>query len=379
MIYLTYNDAPSGIYSSQVIDVCNFLNTKLNAKIRLVSIISLRGFGANRKKIKAEMPDAIVLPMFPGVHNWSLNVFRLFFLFMTLGRQSVIARGPFAASMAIKLKKMKVVRQVCFDGRGAYDAEFNEYDVAGNPQLNKEIFALEKNAVLNADFRIAISRKLVSYWSAKFGYAGNTHVVIPCTVSSQLFNTLIDENRISVQKAALGFSDEDVVLVYSGSSAGWQSLKLADEFLVVQMRNNPRIKALFLTDKLPDNMKVMEEFLNRVSVRWLQNDQVPGFLRCCDYGLLLREGSVTNSVSSPVKFAEYLAAGLRVIISEGIGDYPEFIKEHKLGMVIGPVQEKFVLEKVSGEGKKGITTIATKYFTKDSHTSEYAKVLSVLK
>ena len=53
MIYLTYNDQPSGVFSSQVNDVCNYLNRDHGARIRLVAIISLHDFAANRRKIKA--------------------------------------------------------------------------------------------------------------------------------------------------------------------------------------------------------------------------------------------------------------------------------------------------------------------------------------
>ena len=80
MFYLTYNDPPSGIYFSQVTDVCRFLKNEMNVNIRLVTFISIRGFLKKRKRIKQELSDAMVLPMFPKVINWKLNKWMLFFL-----------------------------------------------------------------------------------------------------------------------------------------------------------------------------------------------------------------------------------------------------------------------------------------------------------
>src|SRR5579872_2162145 len=104
MIYLTFNDAPSGIYFSQVTDVCRFLNSELNAKTRLVAFISFRNFFTNKKSIKAQMPGSIVIPMFPKLRNWKLNVVTLLVVFLFVNSKKVIARGPFAASMALMLR-----------------------------------------------------------------------------------------------------------------------------------------------------------------------------------------------------------------------------------------------------------------------------------
>src|SRR4051812_19088452 len=104
MIYLTYNDQPSGVYFSQVTDVCNFVNEKFNSKLRLVALISIRGFSGNKKKIKSKFPAAIVLPMFPKNKNWRLNKLTLKFLFLFTGKQIVWSRGVFATNIALDLK-----------------------------------------------------------------------------------------------------------------------------------------------------------------------------------------------------------------------------------------------------------------------------------
>ncbi len=39
MIYLTYNDTPGGIYKSQVIDVCRFLEGTYHERVTLIAFI----------------------------------------------------------------------------------------------------------------------------------------------------------------------------------------------------------------------------------------------------------------------------------------------------------------------------------------------------
>jgi hypothetical protein len=116
-IYLTYAEPPSGVFSSQVADVISLLNHKLNAEIKLVAIISLHDFSNNRKKIKKELPSAIVLPMLPKATYWRLNVIQLWILCFLLRPTSIIARNVIAANMALKIRNSSAVKTVCFDGR----------------------------------------------------------------------------------------------------------------------------------------------------------------------------------------------------------------------------------------------------------------------
>lgn len=374
MIYLTYNDYPSGIYSSQVSDVCDFLNERIKLNIRLVAFISLRKFSVNKSKIKTENPSAIVLPMFPGVQNWAWNSVLMFFLCIFLRKQSVIARGPFAASISMMMRKIRMVGSVCFDARGAYEAEFREYNVSGNKALERDIFSIERNALINSDFRIAVSNQLVEYWRKKFGYNKNEHVVVPCTLNSKVVNMVLEESMIHNGKSSLGFSDDDIIFVYSGSSSGWQSLHLVDNFLIAVMKSVPRAKVLFLVDGLPDNMKVVKDYPGRVCAKWLQREDVPGVLSSCDYGLLIREESLTNQVASPVKFAEYLASGLKVIISGHVGDFSEFVRVHGCGYVINSGNMPDDVHRLSLEEKHQNRGIAEKYFLKVDYLKEYTQM-----
>jgi glycosyltransferase involved in cell wall biosynthesis len=55
-----------------------------------------------------------------------------------------------------------------------------------------------------------------------------------------------------------------------------------------------------------------------------------------DLGLLLRDAHPVNRVASPVKFAEYLACGVPVLISPGVGDCPRIVERERVGFVFRP-------------------------------------------
>ena len=112
MIFLTYNDNFGGIYKSQVIDVCIFLEKEFNVKVKLVAFVSLRNYVAQKKSIKANYSNSLVVPMFPKVKFWKWNVVTLFLICFFTGERKIWARGPFAANISIYLKKLKLVNKI---------------------------------------------------------------------------------------------------------------------------------------------------------------------------------------------------------------------------------------------------------------------------
>ncbi|MGP8216642.1 MAG: hypothetical protein ACLQQ4_13840 [Bacteroidia bacterium] len=368
MVYLTYNDAPDGIYQSQVIDTCRFWEETFNEKVTLVALISGRGFFLNRKKIKQSYSHSLVLPMYPKITNWerNLSVLRTAMLFRKRG--NVIARGVFATLLARDSRKFS---KVCFDARGAYTAEWTEYLKTESPLLAETMSKLESRAVLQSDSRIAVSQKLINYWKESFHYSFLKHAVIPCTLNSDV-KIVYDAAKISSVRQQLGITDNEVVLVYSGSSAGWQSFTVLDAAISNAFTQNPSLKLLMLSK--PGAEKTLAgKFPGRIIQKWVNESEVQNYLQAADYGLLVREKSTTNEVSSPVKFAEYLAAGLPVIISEHIGDYSSFVSEKNCGMTANNV-DWILLKRPSGEEKQRIQSIAELYFRKKAYIEQYKKL-----
>lgn len=373
IFFLTFNDQPSGIFSGQVIDVVKFLRDKLKCDIKLVSFVSIRNFSNTKKTIKNQLPDAIVLPMVPKLKNWKLNLTTLKLIANKHKPNLIIGRSVLASELALLLKSKKKDLKVIYDGRGAIAAEWKEYNVVGDSELINSIYALEKKSVLNSDFRIAVSEQLHQFWKSEFHYKESNHVIIPCTLTEAFEKVTLTEEAILESRKSLNIDQETVLFVYSGSIAGWQSFDLLYSFLKSILTSHSRSKILFLSDKDKNIEKLETEFPGKILCKKVSVNEVPDYLLAADYGLLIREESVTNKVASPVKFAEYLACGLKVIISDNLGDYTEFTKHNNCGfnyrdfnsVTIPLLQEK-----------QRINKLALDTFTKTNFISHYKKLVT---
>ncbi|MEW6773222.1 MAG: hypothetical protein AB1304_04395 [Bacteroidota bacterium] len=384
MIYVTFNDYPGGIYYSQVIDVIYYLNQISSKKVKLVAFISFRNFFENRKKIKCRYSDSIVVPMFPGVRNWKWNRLWLIVLSLIFFRSIVICRGIFAFHIIYPLRQLKWIQKIILDARGLYKAEFEEYRVINDDKIILQVNELEKKALQSADFKIAVSSALVQQWKEVYGIQKSNYVIIPCTLSNEFIKPLPDKEIISNIRKKLKYSDEDIVIVFSGSASGWQSLKISDEIFSFLLKNNSRIRLLFLGHHSMNEYSAFHQFPERIQQYVCHPEEVLQYLWAADYGWLVREQSVTNKVASPVKFAEYLVAGLKVIISNQLGDYSDFCKTHRCGVVVNTDEsilskmESLLqqMERVDYEEKKHLHQLAMRYFIKDKYRAEYQKLIS---
>ncbi len=376
MIYLTLGDGYSGVYASQVINVCKYL-TQLGGKpVRLIAFISLRVYRAQRRKIKAAYPNAIVLPAFPGVGRWQQNYTLLWLLMRFLPERKIMARGILATQLALRLREAGVIDKVIFDGRGAYHAEWTEYEVVPDQGLVETAYELERQAVHQADYRLAVSRQLVHHWQKKYQYQVSAQVVVPCTLNAVHLTNLPSEQGLQKQRKERGYNAEDIILIYAGSAAGWQSFSMVDEFLLRHLRQNQRLQVLLLSQLKLEELKSYRAFPDRVRKDWLKPEEVVQVMQMGDYGLLIREATVTNQVASPTKFAEYLASGLKIIISPGIGDFSEWIQGAQAGYLLYK-NRVLPLEKVSYAEKNELASKARELFSKESYASAYQQILSL--
>lgn len=382
MIYFTFGEGYSGVYKGQVIDVCQYLSQHLSQqnseKIRLVSFVSIRGFLSTRKKIKQGYGDSIVIPMLPKASTWKLNLPILFILAVFLNEKIFICRNIKATNLALYLKKAGWLEKVCLDGRGAFAAESEEY-LSKNPEKFEYNSYLERNAVINSDFRIAVSSALVKYWKREYDYSENDHVIIPCTVNDNWTTIGLSKEWKKRKRADLGFKENDVLMVYSGSTAGWQSFNLIEKIVTKLFLVNEHMGLVLLTKRNNEIENLIEKYSSKVIQRWVKPDEVKTYLSICDYGLLIREESVTNSVAAPTKFAEYLSTGLSVIISENVGDYTDFVRENNCGFVIDDSCQ-LKLDRISSEKSMINKDLAEKHFTKQSTliTNKYDFLLNHL-
>jgi hypothetical protein len=368
ILYLTYNDQPSGVYWSQVVDVVAHLNTLGGPPVKLVALVSGRGFLATRRSIRQRSPGVWVLPMVPGMQRWRSNSTLVNWVFRLLRPTGVQCRGPFATCLALQARDKGLVERVVFDGRGAYAAEWEEYRIIDDQSFIDTVRSVEREALLHSDFRIAVSHALVAHWRERYGYTGKAHVVVPCTLANGWRPVDLSDVRSP---------DDTVRLVYSGSSADWQSFSLLKGMLDHWLTARKDLRVLFLSRNDEHIDELAQRHPGRVEVQWLDHAKVAGAMARCDYGIMVRESTITNQVASPTKFAEYLACGLRVITNSGLGDLSAVVSEHGLGVVLHGKELPELSASVEQQRTAG-SDFAQEHFTKEAYRTEYLQLLGVL-
>ena len=131
---------------------------------------------------------------------------------------------------------------------------------------------------------------------------------------------------------------------------------------------------MLLTTEIGTDMPIFKMFPQRVKFLWLSTHEVGAYLSACDYGWLVRENTDTNRVASPVKFAEYLAAGLEVIISNELGDYSNYVLVNKAGFIWNNEVPIDFLPKPTLEQKNRMVKLSKNDFMKENYREQYYKI-----
>ncbi|MEZ4937850.1 MAG: hypothetical protein R2799_09710 [Crocinitomicaceae bacterium] len=353
--YLTFDDIPDAIYKSQVIDVVN-LYKKNGVDCTLVTIFSAKGFKKNKAWVKQYVPDAKVYPSVPKLKNWKKNT--LYLKMARIKKGSIlICRGIMPTNLAL-MAFDRSQYTIVYDGRGAILAENEEYHVYAGAGIDDQVEEIERKAILETDFRISVTNELIKHWREKYHYQKNDHIVIPCSLNA-------DFEEVQALPEIEGLSKENILIAYAGSLGGWQSLSYLKSFLM-SLLNDDRVKIMFLAKENEIVKELQNQYPGRVYRYFVPVNEVSSYLTQADYGLLIREKSVTNKVASPVKFAEYLASGLKVLISPELGDFSGLSVTHDLGIVVSPENKSIKLEKVSSEEKQRLIQFGKEHFLKSS-------------
>jgi len=117
-------------------------------------------------------------------------------------------------------------------------------------------------------------------------------------------------------------------VVYAGSLGGAYLVKELAEFFAVAKECDPRVYPMILTHSDPSLIDV-DGF-----VGFVEPDELPSYLASADIAVSIVKPGYSKIATSPTKFAEYLAAGLPVISTRGIGDIEAQIERERVGVLL---------------------------------------------
>ena len=152
--------------------------------------------------------------------------------------------------------------------------------------------------------------------------------VIPCCTDVSRFAVVPERTPGSTTKT----------LVYAGSVGTWYMLEEMLDFFIAAREVDPDLRLLLLNRHEHGRIEsaLQEKGLGAPQVSLVAADfgDMPRHLASAFAGFYFITPSYSKLASSPTKLAEYLAAGLPVIVSAGIGDSADMVRDHGVGVVV---------------------------------------------
>jgi glycosyltransferase involved in cell wall biosynthesis len=159
--------------------------------------------------------------------------------------------------------------------------------------------------------------------------------VIPCCVDLERLDGRTADQEAARREIEAG---NRPVMVYVGKFTGWyMEAEMVDFYcaarrlqpdllflIVTQADPAPVLRALDCRGVCPADYRVL-----RAAPRDLGR-----YLAICEFGISFIRPSFSKIASSPTKIGEYLAAGLPVVSSRGIGDVDALLAENRVGVLV---------------------------------------------
>jgi glycosyltransferase involved in cell wall biosynthesis len=203
---------------------------------------------------------------------------------------------------------------------------------------------LQEEAIQRSQTVVCVSNSFKKYLEKTHHYSPDRVFSIPMMVDTQSFYFDL-ELRLKKRKE-LNLTDK-LVFVYSGSLFRWQMIDKVFEIFKIIFDNIYSTHLMILTNDELEIENILYEYnlsVDSVSKYDLEFTEVNSYLNTCDYGFLLRENHIVNNVASPTKYSEYLRCGVKLILTEGIGDFSKLAEDENFGIVLKNLNNSCIIK-----------------------------------
>jgi glycosyltransferase involved in cell wall biosynthesis len=168
------------------------------------------------------------------------------------------------------------------------------------------------------------------------GVAADKIVTVPCSVDVTAFG--YDEARRRLVRQQLSFEDEAPVGIYVGKFGDiYYDAEAFDLFKAAADHFGSAFRLIILT---PNAQSEVRAKLTKVGLTEAQvfvtkapHTDVPGYLSAADFAFAPIKPAPCRLFCSPIKVGEYWAAGLPVLLTEGVGDDSAIIRQEGGGAI----------------------------------------------
>jgi glycosyltransferase involved in cell wall biosynthesis len=324
-----------------------------NLKILVLAFASLRDILRKKSHMYKEVLEGngITYLIIPSWLRENIVIEKVFGLLNTIilglvviftGTGIIHAHDLTAAYYAIRLKRLLRVK-VIFDMHGiAIEEKVYSNQLKENSFWHKRMTGIERYVTTKADFIFCVSSRMREYVAMKHGINELKFVITPTNVDTDLFSYFEDQRKEARNRLGL---DEKFVVTFMGHVKSWQVNSVLVGFLRALKERIRNTHFLIITDR----RGIFEDIFQQSGIEGesyciysLKHDEVRHYAIAGDIGILLRDDSIVNRVAAPAKFGEYLALGLPVVVTRGIGDTEDIINRYKVGVVLGGTDEESI-------------------------------------
>ena len=224
---------------------------------------------------------------------------------------------------------------------------------------------IEYLALTISSKQIFVSDEMKIYLEMKYKKSYSKSIVVPCVSEFK------DDNSVKEKDS----------FVYLGGMSAWQRVdRMLELFNDIVEYSKPNAKLYIATLEKQQAEAYVQKYLSpkyhkNVKVLSIVNrEEIPHFLSTKEFGFLIREESVVNYVSSPIKLAEYLSCGVNVIISESVKSYASIIEKNGAGIKVEE-QERFrssFNQYISN--RDNAHKVYDYFFSSEKHLKSYSKL-----
>ncbi|UCD54932.1 MAG: glycosyltransferase family 4 protein [Candidatus Omnitrophota bacterium] len=346
-LYISYNAVTEPIVESQVIPYLKGLSRR-GIKFYLLTFEKKRTGKNEKSRIRCILdkqfaggikPEWFYLnyhkrPTVPAT-IFDIAIGIIYSIYITMRHKIDIIHARAIVSALIGYPAARLLsKKFIFDTRGIDSEEYVDAGLWKRGGLTHKIVGFLENALIkSSDYVTVLTEKFLEILKKKHQNKRIKFSVVPCAVDTEAFKPK-DENMLARK---LGIQDK-TVLGYIGSLGTWYMLPEMIDFFKCAVKLDKDIHFLILTqtDKEYAIRLIRKKGLDttHVTVDTVTYDSMPIYLSLCKAGIFFIKPVFSKISSSPVKFGEYLASGLPVVINRGVGDTEEIVRQNRVGIIV---------------------------------------------
>jgi glycosyltransferase involved in cell wall biosynthesis len=347
-LYISYFGATKHLSQSQVLPYLKELS-KAGVAVTLLSFEErLADRDAERREVerlRRELADASIdwrplryhkrPSLLAKLYDVAVGTAYASYLTRTKGIAVVHARNHIPAAMALMLRSLFPVK-LLFDMRGVMAEEYVDAGLWKEGGLPFRVTKwVEAKMFRRADAIVMLTRRIKKALKETSPHLGGAAPIeiIPCCVDLSLYRG-VDGDGV---RQRLGLTGK-TVMVYTGSLGGWYLTDEMAELFATGCEAIPDLHFLVLTqsdhEMIAGALAKRGVTPDRYTILTAPSREVPRYLAAADFGVSLIKPCFSKLSSSPTKIGEYLASGLPILSTAGIGDLDELLGGERLGALV---------------------------------------------